>query len=299
MNKQEIFDKVAIHLLTQNKRSRNNLSLACRYRGPNGLKCAIGVLILDDIYHPEVEGGNVLSASTIDYLRRSGISIPLDEDARSEVLCFLLKLQRIHDLAKVELWEEKLRLLAKEYNLETAKIDHFRKGKQIMIVNIETPDGSKEIEIDSSSFGSLISKEDIEESFFDHIVSGYPDIFFEHYIGYWAYGLKFFKEDSSWLCIEEPFERSKAFLETVSKVAVEQYKSFRKDNWKDCPKKSWKVKILFEREKHEYNLFIMDPQFACTAVAAAFKQYGQESIDNWDAHTLNFGVNAAYYGKEE
>lgn len=49
------FDIVKKHLLTQNKQSVEEFSGKCRYRGGEGLKCAIGCLIPDDMYKPEFE----------------------------------------------------------------------------------------------------------------------------------------------------------------------------------------------------------------------------------------------------
>ena len=46
MNRQEVFDKVAIHLLTQNAKALNSGGL-CVYKTPNGLRCAVGCLIPD------------------------------------------------------------------------------------------------------------------------------------------------------------------------------------------------------------------------------------------------------------
>jgi hypothetical protein len=48
MTKQEIFDKVAAHLLTQRKRCVNQTG-DCVYRSDDGLKCAAGCLIPDDV----------------------------------------------------------------------------------------------------------------------------------------------------------------------------------------------------------------------------------------------------------
>ena len=68
MTPQEIFDTVARHLFTQGKRAgyeRNKEdhgeeSFACRYRGPSGTACAVGALIPDAAYDPEMEGAGVL-----------------------------------------------------------------------------------------------------------------------------------------------------------------------------------------------------------------------------------------------
>jgi hypothetical protein len=56
---QEVFDQVANHLLTQNKRSVSATdNTLCVYRSPDGLKCAAGCLIADDEYDPRMEGSN-------------------------------------------------------------------------------------------------------------------------------------------------------------------------------------------------------------------------------------------------
>jgi hypothetical protein len=54
MTEQEIFDKVAAHLLTQGVRSQGGDM--CLYRGPDGTKCAAGSLIPDALYTPDIEG---------------------------------------------------------------------------------------------------------------------------------------------------------------------------------------------------------------------------------------------------
>lgn len=50
---QEVFDQVATHLLTQNRKSIG--SMECLYRSEIG-KCAAGCLISDDEYDPKFEG---------------------------------------------------------------------------------------------------------------------------------------------------------------------------------------------------------------------------------------------------
>ena len=58
---QEVFNIVANHLLDQNKRSDRGPVDECLYRGPNGLMCAVGVLIPDEQYHPDMEGCDAVS----------------------------------------------------------------------------------------------------------------------------------------------------------------------------------------------------------------------------------------------
>jgi len=57
MTPQEIFDTVVAHLFAQKHRAFSNTR--CVYRAGNGDKCAVGVLIPDDVYSPKMEGGNV------------------------------------------------------------------------------------------------------------------------------------------------------------------------------------------------------------------------------------------------
>lgn len=53
---QEIFDTVAAHLRGMPQRSSKGVS--CLYRGPNGLKCAVGCLITDEEYKEEMDYGS-------------------------------------------------------------------------------------------------------------------------------------------------------------------------------------------------------------------------------------------------
>jgi len=55
---QDIFNTVAMHLMTQGERSTGAMGL-CRYRGSKGHMCAIGVLIPDEMYNSSMEGKTV------------------------------------------------------------------------------------------------------------------------------------------------------------------------------------------------------------------------------------------------
>ncbi len=54
---QAVFDKVVKHLLTQKRRSEGKQG--CAYRGKDGDMCAVGCLISDKAYDPEIEGHSV------------------------------------------------------------------------------------------------------------------------------------------------------------------------------------------------------------------------------------------------
>ena len=95
---QEVFDQVATHLLTQNKRSLfvrqigtdTVMTASCRYKADN-LRCAAGCLISDEEYNITCEGNDwtgVLNLYMFEY-----DAFPLCDAHKQLVLC----LQRIHD----------------------------------------------------------------------------------------------------------------------------------------------------------------------------------------------------------
>lgn len=106
MNHQEIFDKVWDHFIVK----RNPPSLAedtealrsgavqCLYRGPNGERCAIGLLIPDEVYTPNME-----KASIGDLIDSGTSHIPGEERAKLFDLFdgvdfeFLADIQNAHD----------------------------------------------------------------------------------------------------------------------------------------------------------------------------------------------------------
>lgn len=112
MNNQEAFDKAVSGVIKQG--SKSFTSNGCKYRGPNGLKCAVGHLIPNDIYEPDMETG-------ITYLYQE---YPVIQKLFKDVdLGMLTDLQIAHDKAdelnftssfKQIAWE-----IAKDYNLNT------------------------------------------------------------------------------------------------------------------------------------------------------------------------------------
>lgn len=116
---QQVFDQVAVHLLTQNKRcesEEDDLGDArCVYRGEDGLRCAAGCLIADEEYDSDrMEGhGWVVMAKT------KGI-VPTRH-------CDLIqRLQGVHDSFAPEGWEARLRHIATIHGLNTDAIDNMR-----------------------------------------------------------------------------------------------------------------------------------------------------------------------------
>lgn len=108
---QEIFDQVKEHLLTQNDYSvvvieRDGKRIVCgQYRGPDGKKCAAGVLVPDDRYEASWEG---LPAWKLDYF--------LNNYSKRE-LSLIDKLQYLHDFYHVDDWYMELQAVAHEFDL--------------------------------------------------------------------------------------------------------------------------------------------------------------------------------------
>ena len=99
MTAQELFDIVYKHMMSQNARSVMGGYSTCAYRGEDGLKCAIGVLIPDEDYREDME--------------RKGAENLLAKGACLHHLAahhrLISKLQGIHDEDPVEDWDRALR----------------------------------------------------------------------------------------------------------------------------------------------------------------------------------------------
>jgi len=121
---QEVYDIVAQHLLTQGAVALQTLphgGVACAYRGDNGLKCAIGALIPDHLYCPELEGkGPVAALADIGLLNVNDLSNP----STLALTQLLILLQRAHDDAQglyphevVPFWKRRLAEIAERFEL--------------------------------------------------------------------------------------------------------------------------------------------------------------------------------------
>jgi hypothetical protein len=111
MTNQEAFEKVTIHLLTQMEKSEAvdadcDIGAECRYRGPNGLMCAIGCLITDDQYASSLEGWD----ATHGCIRALPCLVGINSD-------LLLMLQHVHDHSQPVDWEDRLRAVATRWSL--------------------------------------------------------------------------------------------------------------------------------------------------------------------------------------
>ena len=88
----EISEKIRDHLINQNAKALNEYG-GCRYRGNNGSMCAVGCLITDEVYTPDLECATVSADRIIDALNKSGIELK-----HNTPLMFMLRnWQQYHD----------------------------------------------------------------------------------------------------------------------------------------------------------------------------------------------------------
>lgn len=118
MTNQEVFDTVVRHLKVQGKRSGVYKAnppwpekFYCLYRGPNNTSCAVGCLIPDDMYSPDLENRPAGAAAINWILLELDISPGLASG-----------LQRVHDSSMS--WNSNanmrsaLNVVAKDYKLD-------------------------------------------------------------------------------------------------------------------------------------------------------------------------------------
>lgn len=120
MTDQELFDKVAIHLLTQGQKAQDSFG-QCFYRTPEGLKCAVGVCIDDEHYSPEFEGTSV-GAETRNELALSKALIA--SGVRRDQFRLLQRLQVVHDACESPYWALQLADVAAEFGLTFKEAHH-------------------------------------------------------------------------------------------------------------------------------------------------------------------------------
>lgn len=109
MTIQEAYLKIKNHLLTQNQKSiSENGSYA--YRGINGTKCAIGILMSDEDYKPMYED------MSIGGLRR--YDIPSLNIIKEDPKLFQA-LQELHDTYNVSEWKSLLKDIEEEFDLKS------------------------------------------------------------------------------------------------------------------------------------------------------------------------------------
>ena len=110
---QKFFEQAVTHCLMQGKVSQTASS--CAYRGPNGLKCAIGACITDEAYRPEHGWKNTAQPEVLEMLVASGWSS--DMVYNNKVL--LSAMQDIHDSGEPRKWREEFLRVGGKHSLDT------------------------------------------------------------------------------------------------------------------------------------------------------------------------------------
>lgn len=114
LTNQQIFDRVAEHLLRQACKSvrgggnDSGVDQECAYRGADGRRCAIGCLIPDELYNGSIEG-TAVGDLWPPLLRECGLQI-------GEKTGLLQELQELHDLRQVRDWPEELQHISCKYS---------------------------------------------------------------------------------------------------------------------------------------------------------------------------------------
>ena len=133
MELQEIFDKVARHLLTQNEKAGHADPDApgefiCEYRDAEGRKCAAGILIPYAAYRASLEGNGI---QTPEVARAAGL-VDKDEgyDLHSlpRTVDLARSLQLVHDTQPPKEWADALRDVAGKYGLNAAAVAELDKA---------------------------------------------------------------------------------------------------------------------------------------------------------------------------
>lgn len=137
---QEIFDKTALHLLRQNRRSlQPGSALDCAYRGENGIMCAVGVWIKDEHYDADLlEAKTADDKDVVKALVKSGVlpeptgrDLDFFEDEEVDPTEFgarlqlLSTLQSTHDYQDPSQWRNSLIECAKLYELSPVAVENF------------------------------------------------------------------------------------------------------------------------------------------------------------------------------
>jgi hypothetical protein len=122
--KQQLFDKMAAHLLQQGSRALTidcNGAQKCVYRGDGGKMCAVGCLISDEAYTQSFEGTGVFGNPNLrNAIEESqGFSTKFwsyEEDL--DLNKMLSEVQRIHDSILPAGWKAELRRTAEKFDLQ-------------------------------------------------------------------------------------------------------------------------------------------------------------------------------------
>jgi hypothetical protein len=115
LNGYAVYQCVRRHMLAQQAASEDEAG-SCRLRGHRGRKCAIGCLIQDEYYHPDLEQigisylRNYPDSPLLRALAASGVDV-----GSKALIDLLIELEDIHDGTAVSEWSWRLERLGREY----------------------------------------------------------------------------------------------------------------------------------------------------------------------------------------
>lgn len=171
--------------------------------------------------------------------------------------------------------------------------------------------GDKKLEVKPDSFKKELTimlpidvDDDMTIGFIESLVSGYQDIFSTNYIGYWAWGLYYDKAKNRWLCLEHDDDPS-LMIEHEENI-LERYKEWGDEApcgydlrslYYDPKQKTLGAYLVTDNKEGMIRVFIIDLSFAMRAVACVVKRKGMKEMSNWDANTIDLGVQLALFGK--
>jgi hypothetical protein len=107
LTNQQIFNRVAKHLLEQNEKSFDPETDSCVYRSPDGLMCAAGCLIPPHVLVPE----NV-------YFEQLPSAVHEESGVAQQSLDLVGRLQNVHDEWPVNKWRIGLAEVADDFGLK-------------------------------------------------------------------------------------------------------------------------------------------------------------------------------------
>lgn len=93
-----------------------NGMIVCRYRGGNGMRCAIGALIPDDLYQPSME--RMLIPGLIRFMKSLGEKYFSLYEIFKMHEQLITRLQLIHDNENKSNWEVHWKLTAMSFDLK-------------------------------------------------------------------------------------------------------------------------------------------------------------------------------------
>lgn len=99
ITQQGIFNKVVKHLIKQGRRAMIASNGNCAYRGLGGTSCAVGCLINDKNYKPDLEGRLISYDPSGPSGVRKAVERSIKRSLTEQEVSMLRDLQRLHDTA--------------------------------------------------------------------------------------------------------------------------------------------------------------------------------------------------------